>query len=174
MAQREKGQSQLDYLWVNFGKFSAEDLVTTDQLANIGSDAVIELTLDRNKLVGSNNKGQRITEVDLSSLVTGESSIIGSESKSLIIEVKDSVITGKLKIDNDPDSLVSLTETDKGLKINLSDSLNTSLNLIKNVGEDITQLKKDILILNGDENTNGSVLNVVTNNIQTAFDWQNF
>lgn len=188
MAQREPKQSQLDYLWSNFGNLSVSDpkkgglLVTSDevnsQIDSLKLTTVSKLEIVGTKLIGRNINNQNITEVPLSSLSTGAQQITGSETNSLILEVKDNVVSGRLKINNE-DSLIVLTETDRGLKAEFSGDLNEQLQIIQNVSGDISELKtlvktnSDALsILNGDESQEGSVLNLITTKITNAFNWQ--
>lgn len=175
MVKREPKQSQLDYLWVNFGKLTVPKeieqgtLITAEQVEEREAYFISKLSLEGQKLVGSNNQGTKLTEVLLP--ITSGGLIVGSESDSLIIEIKDGIISGKLKID-DSESLITLVETDKGLKIDDG-------GLFTTISEDITQLKLDVqnnkdslIVLNGDENVEGSVLNIVNTNINKALNWQ--
>lgn len=176
MTKREPKQSQLDYLWVNFGKLTVPKeitegtLITAEQIEERESKFVSKLTLEGSKLVGSNVNGEKLTEVSLSNL-SGGSLIIGSESNSLLIEVDDGVITAKLKINNE-DSSIKLIETENGLKIDDSE-LKEQLLLVQEVSENIAEIKEQIkkntdalLVLNSDENTEGSVQNIINSTLQ--------
>lgn len=190
MALREKGQSQLDYLWVNFGNLQTSKetreqggfLITSDDISNQVEDAkllaVSQLEIVGNKLLGKNYKGNKLTEITLSDLSNG-GQINGSETDSIVLEVIDNTISGRLKINNE-DSLIALIETDNGLKAEFTDKeLIQKIELVQNVAADLESLKTDVktnsdalLILNGDENQEGSVLNIVSNQIINAFNWQ--
>lgn len=184
MVQRAKGQSQLDYLWVNFGKLSVPEeitggtLITAEEVKELQSNLVSKLAISGQTLIGRNSEGAEITSVALPISSSGGLLLQGSESKSLVLEVKDNVVSGRLKINNE-DSLINLVETDKGLKAEFSGDFNKQLEIIKNVSEDISALKEEVknnsdalLILNGDEHQEGSVLNLINLNIQSAFNWQ--
>lgn len=188
MAQRVKGQSQLDYLWSNFGNLSVinpnkEGIIPTiediDQKLEVSnSQTVSKLKITSTKLIGLNSQNREITSVNISDLIKESNTLQGSETNSLVINVIDNVIEGKLKIFNSEDSLLTLKETDKGLQVLFKDSnLETKLN---SFNQDLLEIKKDIQsniealqILNGDEIQEGSVLNLINNNIESAFTWQN-
>lgn len=184
MAQRKPKQSQLDYLWTNFGELS-------------------KLKKQGDRLIGFNESGEELFQLDFEGSSSGasDSTIIdfgkrqneyyitlsdgteftapsdlyeGSESNSFIISIEDNVISGQLKLNNE-DSLIILSETDNGLKADISEDLKEGLTIL----EDLTELKNTVdsnnntlLLLNGDENQEGSVLNIVTTNINNAFNWQ--
>lgn len=180
-------QSQLDYLWENFSKLIVPKeiiegtLITAEEINKREEQFVSKLSIVGQKLIGSNSKGDKLTEVTLPITSDGNLILQGSESNSLVIDVSDGIISGRLKINNDPDSLISLIETEEGLKVDFnSEELKDQLALIQNVSEDIAQLKLDVknnsdalATLNGDENTEGSVLNLINNSINSAFQWKN-
>lgn len=86
MAQRAPKQSQLDYLWVNFGNYSVSsngesgtiptyDLIA-DLLESIKNDALHELKVVGSKLIGYNLLNEEIFKVDISQLTSSGNSII--------------------------------------------------------------------------------------------------
>ena len=100
--KRKPGQSQLDYLWVNFGNYSItnntkEDYSQTipstelvlELLKNLSSQSVGSITIVDNKLTGSSVDGNQIFSIDISSLLT-ISPISGFGRRYITEEDKDS------------------------------------------------------------------------------------
>lgn len=117
MAVRQKGQSQLDYLWVNFGEH---------EVLKVG------------------------TEKEIPSLKLVEKMI------------KESV--------DSPDLENYYTKDEVDQKLALID---TSESNLKEIKEQLKENTEKLLVLNGPVECEGSVLNIVTNQIQSAFDWEN-
>lgn len=84
--RRLPGQSQLDYLWSNYGSYFVSDSleegsIPSSQLlqeitSNISDNAVNSLKVINGELVGSNIKGEQIFSIDISEFVTGGRSIV--------------------------------------------------------------------------------------------------
>lgn len=197
MAQRRPGQSQLDYLWENFGEFSKFKNIRVQgdkvQCLNDQGEELFLLNISGLSSTGQSSiqefdkkeiNGKLYYYIKLSDGTEFKSpidSVSGSETECIILNVENNIISGKLKLNNE-DSLIVLKETEKGLKVEINDStLQESLQLIKDVSENITELKESIkqnsdtlVVLNGDENQIGSVLNTVSNCINSALEWETF
>lgn len=116
--EREKGQSQLDYLWVNFGEYEVLKTTTNE-------DKIIPSLATVNKLIEQSSSSPKL------------------------------------------DNYYTKQEVDE--KLALIDTSESNLAEIKNQ----LQLHQDMLLkLNGTSEQEGSVLNIVTNQIQSAFDWK--
>lgn len=84
MAQREPKQSQLDYLWANFGKYSVQTSDSDKQIPTIGlvyellegirNQAVHSLKIVGKYLIYYNINGNEICKIDISELQNGEGS----------------------------------------------------------------------------------------------------
>lgn len=84
--KRLPGQSQLDYLWVNYGSYSVSNTIEEDsipttalltQLVNkVSDDSVNSLSVVGNNLVGTNISGGQLFSLDISELTTGGKSIV--------------------------------------------------------------------------------------------------
>lgn len=91
MAQRAPKQSQLDYLWVNFGDYSVSTStvngiipsntipsaeLVSNLLENIKNSSLNNLKVINNKLIGYNINNEKIFEIDITQLSQGGSSIV--------------------------------------------------------------------------------------------------
>lgn len=87
MAQREPKQSQLDYLWTNFGEYSVSSSDGDKQLPTVGLvQELLEIIKDKSlnslkvvgsKLIGYNINEKKLCEIDITELTQSGSSIIG-------------------------------------------------------------------------------------------------
>lgn len=92
MAQREPKQSQLDYLWVNFGEYSVSTSTVNGNippntipsaelvaklLDTLKDEALSNLEVVGSKLIGRGLNGNIIFSIDISEIVSGGNSIVG-------------------------------------------------------------------------------------------------
>lgn len=86
MSQRAPKQSQLDYLWVNFGNYSVSsdgksgtiptyDLIA-ELLESIKNDALHELKVIGSYLIGNNLLNEEIFRIDISQLTSNGNSVV--------------------------------------------------------------------------------------------------
>lgn len=176
--QRLQGQSQLDYLWVNFG-----------QLA--------KLEKAQNILRGYDSSGECLFELDFE----GSSSSSG-DNNSIIEDFGKKVVNGEsiyyirlsdgseLTAPAESQDLLELqeqvnqnTEALQMIDKNIENSLSQMLKLSKEYTDskliDVTEIQKqinnvsnDLQLLKGSEEEDGSILNIVTTQINNAFVWQ--
>lgn len=86
MAQREPKQSQLDYLWKNFGEYSVSTSEYDKQIPTLGlvqelldtirNQALHSLQVVGYKLIGTNINGNKLCEIDISQLTSDGRSIV--------------------------------------------------------------------------------------------------
>lgn len=177
MAKRAPKQSQLDFLWVNYGedpKFS--------KLERIG-----------NQVKGYNDDGLELFSVEYSGPSSGSSNDVvdfGRKDNNYYLKLLDGteftapiepldVSELKLIVDANSQALQIINGEGEG-------SLKEVLRLSKEytdsklVDLDVSQLKEqvdknssDLLILKGSEEVEGSVINIVNKAINSAFEWIN-
>lgn len=223
MRKREPHQSQLDFLWQNFGGYFVSTTkeegsiptieVVYELLDSVKSEALSSLEVVGNRLIGRNSSGVQIVNIDISRF--GSSSSVVDFGKRLItqediehgyeLEVGQPVYFIEL---SDGTQLLAEAEVDKELILKIKDlelqvaentnalsiinsedqpgSLQSILRLAKEytdsklaTSEDLSELKlqineiqQDLLILKG--SGEGSILNMITTNIESAFSWANY
>ena len=142
---RKQGQSQLDYLWVNYGnRFVSDTLekgsIPTSELlqqlvTGISNDSVNTIKVIGDKLVGNNKSGNPIFSIDISEITTGGRAITNFGKRYITYEdinngceyPKDTPVYF-LRFSDDSELLAKIDEY-KGQETN-SVILNISKNLI--------------------------------------------
>lgn len=175
--KRERKQSQLDYLWVNYGS----------------NPEFRKIERKGNQLIGYNDKGLELFQIDYSGPLSGSSNEVvdfGIEGNQYYIELSNGTrLTASIE-SPDLSELRLITETNnQALQIINGDgegSLKEILRLSKEytdskiVNLDVSKLQEQLddisqglLKLNGPAEEEGSVLNIVNSSIESALEWEN-
>lgn len=184
--RRVPGQSQLDYLWVNFGEYSVSSTgeegsiptieLVTKLLEAVKSDALNSLKIINQRLVGYSITGAQLFSIDISGLGSSSPSSVGiskfgkrfvtqsdvdggcqfpvdspvyyielsngnqliapidsytgSETSSIVVNIKDNSIYATAKLNNE-NTIVTLDNTNKGIRADIKLSDNSPIKLSK-------------------------------------------
>lgn len=171
--KRAPKQSQLDYLWVNYG----------------ANPEFTRIERKGNKLIGYNDKGIDLFEVEYSGPLSSSGiQSFGVKGDNYYIKLSDGYeLTAPIQV---PDNIKLLVEQhEEALQVINGDgegSLKQVLELAKEYTDSkvvdldvsklqlqINELSQDLSILKGSEDIEGSVLSIVNNTINSAFEWKN-
>lgn len=164
--KRKPGQSQLDYLWTNYGYYSVSDKLEDETIPSskllkniaeqISNESLTDIKIINNYLVGFNKLGDDIFSLDITDIISKGKTIVefgkkyveenskyevgtpvyflkfsddselivpidnysGSETKSIVVTLKNDQIFANLKINNQ-NTIVPIMQTDNGIRAEL-------------------------------------------------------